>query len=68
MRESRYFSFRLREPRMQHEGRTVNVRRCSSSKRGIASFTRSRRTTRSTVSARLFCRMQVDLPQSTHGA
>ncbi|GHO57529.1 hypothetical protein [Ktedonobacter robiniae] len=60
--------FHLREPQMQYEGRTVNARRCSSSKRGDASFTRSRRTTRPIVSARSFCQMQRELPQSPHGA
>src|SRR5260370_27237824 len=36
--------------RMQHEGRRVNVRRCSSSRRGDASFTRFHRMTRSRFS------------------
>jgi hypothetical protein len=35
---------------MQHEGRRVNVRRCSSSRRGDASFTRFHRMTRSRFS------------------
>ena len=39
--------------RMQHEGRRVNVRRCSSSRRGDASFTRFHRMTRSRFSLAL---------------
>jgi len=35
---------------MQHEGRRVNVRRCPSSRRGDASFTRFHRMTRSRFS------------------